>query len=717
MLKLHDYQAEIKARLYDSWSTNRSVMVQMPTGTGKTYLLASVVSDFILSGQGISGQGAVWIVAHRRELVAQIEGTLERWRQRLCKERQGSLPWNVRAMSVQWLSRHYDDLPEKPGLIVVDEAHHALAETYREMWERFPKAKFLGLTATPCRLDGSGFMDLFDCLVPAWEIAEFIGKGYLSLYDFASIKPGSVTRKLVSGLRKRGADGDYQQKEMDAVLNSHQSIECLYRSYTEYANGRKGIVYAINIAHAGKIAEYYRKHGVAAVAIDSRTPMRERQRLIAEFRNSGQGSVRVLVNVDIFSEGFDCPDVEFIQLARPTLSLAKYLQMVGRGLRTSVGKGCCIILDNVGLYHTFGLPSHPHDWERMFRGKRAEYAMDYVLETACNHSSTADFSGGALDGSEDSEMMMVVTHERLPQVFAHERKDAELILRRERLLDGDYGTVRKLGHWLVKLIDREGRRWCVDLRNMHRLPLREGEAFPKVQKIGGVEFVRYRSHIYTRTYKALHKEYFKGCVEDCGFYSLARNMKVHHACRRFYGREIRKGSAKVCFLHSDPMENYWLSGVLADGSIIVMDGNECYYHVAENALKVYFAENNPVSERESIDIRLPEMIETAEQNVRNRKENELRCEDVPLVVEPFLSGRKWGLRKRGGMVVVPPVNRMILAEQHGLFAFERNANRWGVMDGKGAVVVDAQYEDVEIESRNAVIVSLVTGERRRILLE
>ena len=255
----------------------------------------------------------VWIVAHRRELVDQIEETVSRYGMR--KE-----DGRVRVLSIQWLSRNGKVLDEEPGLIVIDEAHHALAETYRELWKRYPEARKLGMTATPCRLNGRGFTDLFDSLVISWTVEEFIGKGWLSSFDYVSIRADSREQRLIDSLKKRGADGDYQVKEMNAVLNRETTIKGLYESVERYAAGKKGIVYAISIAHARRIAACYSAHGLDAVAIDSRTPASERKKLVDDFR---RGKIKVLVNVDIFSEGFDCPDVEFVQLARPTLSLAK----------------------------------------------------------------------------------------------------------------------------------------------------------------------------------------------------------------------------------------------------------------------------------------------------------------------------------------------------------------------------------------------------------
>ncbi|WP_240050463.1 DEAD/DEAH box helicase, partial [Bacteroides finegoldii] len=353
---LRDYQQEMKLRLFEEWEFHRNVMVQMPTGTGKTHLLAAIVREF-LRGSG----SRVWIVAHRRELVDQIEETVSR--HGMSKE-----DGRVRVMSIQWLSRNRKHMDEEPDLIVIDEAHHALAETYRILWENYPEARKLGMTATPCRLNGKGFTDLFDSLITSWTVAEFIGKGWLSSFDYVSIRANSREQRLIDSLKKRGADGDYQVKEMNEVLNRETSIGRLYESVERYACGKKGIVYAVSIAHARRIAACYSAHGLESVAIDSRTPASERKELVDDFR---RGKVKVLVNVDIFSEGFDCPDVEFVQLARPTLSLAKYLQQVGRGLRRSADKASCMLIDNVGLYRIFGLPTQRWNWDAMFRGRMA----------------------------------------------------------------------------------------------------------------------------------------------------------------------------------------------------------------------------------------------------------------------------------------------------------------------------------------------------------
>lgn len=403
-IQLFDYQEDMVKRVREAFRHHDSVMVQMPTGTGKTHVLAAIVEMYL--------KKYVWVVAHRRELVSQIKDTLARLFPDLDSEK-------IQVTSIQWLSRHYREIKEKPSLIVIDEAHHALAETYAEVMNTYPKAKKLGLTATPYRMNGKGFTDLFEMLLCSWNMERFIAEGRLSLYDYYSIKPDSADQLLIDSLQKRGVDGDYQQKELNKVMDVRPSLERLCLTIKQYVPGKKGIVYAISIQHAEHIAEFYRENGIKAVAISSKTPHAERKDMIEKFTSSSLSSsiksasnvpeeIEVLVSVDLFSEGFDCPDVEFIQLARPTLSLAKYMQMVGRGLRVAEGKEYCVILDNVGLYKRFGLPSVDRDWQSMFEGRTSP---EDVLQETCmqvhGHNCRMDM---LIDG--DEKMMKIINHEQ-----------------------------------------------------------------------------------------------------------------------------------------------------------------------------------------------------------------------------------------------------------------------------------------------------------------
>ena len=364
---LRGYQQEMLDRLYVAWNRYRSVMVQMPTGTGKTVLMGEVIRRKMAEVRRKKSDG-ILIVAHRRELLDQIRGTVKYFGIDMEKE-------HLVVESIQKLSRlmsdgrsKMEDVPFSPSLVIIDEAHHALAKTYRGLWERWPEAKVLGLTATPCRLSGEAFTDLFDVLLQSWSIQTFIDKGWLSDFEYVSAAPDNPLLEKVHGLSKRGADGDYQTKEMVSVMDCEESIAHLYRTYAAFAGGKKGIVYAINREHAVHIAGYYAERGVRCAVIDSKTPAKERADLVLAYR---QNQINTLVNVDIFGEGFDVPEVEFIQLARPTLSLSKYLQQVGRGMRISKGKEAVTILDNVGLYHVFGLPTDERNWGEMFLGRLA----------------------------------------------------------------------------------------------------------------------------------------------------------------------------------------------------------------------------------------------------------------------------------------------------------------------------------------------------------
>lgn len=610
---LHDYQEDIVQRLSEEWRTHRSVMVQMPTGTGKTHVLAAVVSSFLTDGKR-----TVWIVAHRRELVAQIEETVAKYGTSLTDG-------CIRVMSIQWLTRHYDDVVEKPELVIIDEAHHAQARTYRILWSRCPEAKFLGLTATPCRMGRSGFTDLFDSLVCSWSVAEFIRKGWLSSFDYVSIRANSREQRLIDSLEKRGADGDYQIREMNDVLNRHTSIERLYRSVLEYADGKKGIVYAVSIDHARNIAAYYSGKGLDAAAIDSHTPAAERGRMVEDFKT---GRIKVLVNVDVFSEGFDCPDVEFVQMARPTLSLAKYLQQAGRGLRKSTGKETCVLIDNVGLYRVFGLPTMAWDWEAMFRGDMAGRG----IRTVRHGNGTSPETVTAEDSCQDFGMEMIVSHDRLLSVIALQKtpnpsKSPELrawqdrnsrlwgLCRgRKKITAPIFVTVFDIRHDMaaVRLSDKicglvnacgeiirkegycqsmkfmrnnfltvqkpNGRSDYIDLYN-----LRSYREKPEVRRFGDVEMLKVGRMYYSRT-KNLYASKLNlsgGYIYDHKFYVAIFDYSASVQCYIDDPHMAGFPWGYACLLGGDHDSYYWICRWLADGSIIVTDSGGKYYHVTD----------------------------------------------------------------------------------------------------------------------------------------
>ena len=839
-IELFDYQEDMKSRIEKALCLHRSVMAQMPTGTGKTYLLTAVIDSFVRA----NSKAKVWIVAHRRELVSQIDETVRKFHS--YSSATSSLLSSVKAMSIQWLMRHYDEIEEEPGLIVIDEAHHALAKTYKEMWERFPKAKFLGLTATPCRLNGKGFIDLFDVMVQSWGVPEFISKGRLATYDFVSIKSDGVTQRLIDSLQKRGADGDYQNKEMDMLLNKKPSIERLYRSLEEFGKDRKGIVYAINISHANAIAEFYREHGIAAVAIDSKTPSSLRKELIERFKASsntsqyfskthpssltlkggstafpkplsppgtgdvtalrcseplrskvggpskvspdclsasaskevsgyspdcagwdrlgatclrpadgaadrladGAAPIQVLVNVDIFSEGFDCPDVEFVQLARPTLSLAKYLQMVGRGLRVAKGKKNCVIIDNVGLYRVFGLPSQVWNWNAMFEGK---LKVGKKKETAKERefflmSKVQD----CIQIHPESEMMMVMSHEELLQTIQYrEFVDSKGEFAIIKLPDGKMTVVNRQGeqvlepgdYYDMKLLDgnilfyRPRRKAICYYDLLAKAVIDDGTnvaGAPQVVNIKGWEFIEYNDIFMSRTQEEFSLPYRPSQYDflNYGYYMIFRFRPSAIGCQVWYYCEGNEGkmrmsneeSRNVCFLRNDYEHVYWLCAVLYGDCIVVMDSKQDYYLVDSNLKKTYIGCNNPKNEKEDLNVVMPRLGKKYYKEAMLQKK-EMEANEMLLLhekseaghVELYQAGKKWGV-KVDGKVIVPPLYCSI-AQPVGVYcAFEEIPRHWGVMTLKGKVIVDAKYEKVEIRDNGIAVVTGITGKTQTINL-
>ena len=364
--RLRPYQQDVKDKIFTLWKSEKNVMLQMPTGAGKTILFSSVINDIIKVPDS-----KILIIAHRKELLDQISSHLSKYNIEhgiIASNRKRSLEKNVQVASIQTLTHKNNEEITKsfvPDFIVIDEAHHTLANTYDQLWKLYPRSWKLGVTATPCRINGAPFTNHFSELISSLSVKELIEKGFLSDYTFYTENPDSDLSKAILSIKKKSSTGDYRINDLLQNLNVERHVKKLVLSYSTYANGLKGIVYCISIEHAHNICEAYKNIGVVAEYIDSKTPKTEREQIVQDFKD---GKIQVLVNVDIFSEGFDCPDVEFIQMARPTWSLSKYMQQVGRGLRTSPGKDKTIILDNAGMYARFGLPSDTRLWNATFAG-------------------------------------------------------------------------------------------------------------------------------------------------------------------------------------------------------------------------------------------------------------------------------------------------------------------------------------------------------------
>ena len=462
----------------------------------------------------------------------------------------------------------------------------------------------------------------------------------------------------------------------------------------------------------------------------------------------GLAPIQVLVNVDIFSEGFDCPDVEFVQLARPTLSLAKYLQMVGRGLRIAKGKKNCVIIDNVGLYRVFGLPSQVWNWNAMFEGKlkvgkRKETPKD--REFFLMNEKQDD-----IQIHPDSEMMMVMSHEELLQRIQYrEFVDSKGEFAIIKLPDGKMTVVNRQGEQVLEPGDYYDMK-LLDGNILFYRPRRKAKCYydllakaviddgtnvaetPHVVNIKGWEFIEYNDIFMSRTQEDFSLPYHPSQYDflNYGYYMIFRFRPSAPGCQVWYYCEGDEGkmrmsneeSRNVCFLRNDYEHVYWLCAVLYGERIVVMDSKEDYYLVDSNLKKTYIGCNHPKNENEDLNVVMPRLGQKYYHEAMLQKK-EMEANEMLLLhekseaghVELYQAGKKWGV-KVDGKVIVPPLYCSIAQPVGAYCAFEEIPRHWGVMTLKGKVIVDAKYEKVEIRDNGIAVVTGITGKTQTIKL-
>lgn len=419
-ITLRDYQQLAKEEIFGKWNCVDNILYQMPTGTGKTRLFTSIIRDINAWGLRHNINYRILIIAHRSELIEQSSRCLDKYRIKhgvLAGTMKGKrdLTQAIQVASIQTITHPSNRCLIEDfqfDFIIIDEAHHAVANSYQKLWEFCSDSKKLGVTATPWRMNNSGFAKIFDVYIPSMSIKEFIQKGWLAAYQYYSIPNNSEIIKSIESIREFDIEGDYKSSALVEVFDTLKIRAQLYDSYAKNALGKKGIIYSISREHSEHICTQYRNHNVKIENIDSKTPVKQRESVIKAFKD---GDIDIIVNVDIFSEGFDCPDIEFIQLARPTRSLVKYIQQVGRGLRRN-GDKRCVILDNVGMYSRFGLPDEDRDWESFFYGNEKKTPLEHIR--LYNRSCIREYS--EIDLSEGGEAMILIQDLGTSQVAEEE---------------------------------------------------------------------------------------------------------------------------------------------------------------------------------------------------------------------------------------------------------------------------------------------------------
>ena len=660
-IKLFDYQEDMKERIEKALRLHRSVMAQMPTGTGKTVLLASVVESFLREHSNCH----VWIVAHRRELVSQIRETIQRV------------------------------FAKTPSLLYKDFSNHPVNSS----------------KITP---------SLFT-----------LKEGSTSHPDPLTLRGEGGNRPTRCSEPLRSKVGGPSKVSPDCAGWDRLGATCL-RAADGLADGATDRLGATCLRAADGVGDGA-ADGLGATCLRAA---------------DGAAPIQVLVNVDIFSEGFDCPDVEFVQLARPTLSLAKYLQMVGRGLRVAKGKKSCVIIDNVGLYRVFGLPSQVWNWNAMFEGKlkvgkRKETPKD--REFFLMNEKQDD-----IQIHPDSEMMMVMSHEELLQTLQYrEFVDSKGEFAIIKLPDGKMTVVNRQGEQVLEPGDYYDMK-LLDGNILFYRPRRKAKCYydllakaviddgtnvaeaPHVVNIKGWEFIEYNDIFMSRTQEDFSLPYHPSQYDflNYGYYMIFRFRPSAPGCQVWYYCEGDEGkmrmsneeSRNVCFLRNDYEHVYWLCAVLYGERIVVMDSKEDYYLVDSNLKKTYIGCNHPKNENEDLNFVMPRLGKKYYHEAMLQKK-EMEANEMLLLhekseaghVELYQAGKKWGV-KVDGKVIVPPLYCSIAQPVGAYCAFEEIPRHWGVMTLKGKVIVDAKYEKVEIRDNGIAVVTGITGKTQTINL-
>lgn len=324
-------------------SGKKKICAVLGCGGGK-----SVIQGTIAKSATEKGNRVLFLV-HRKELCEQITETFEKCGVdfKLCE-----------VSMVQTITRHIDKLIE-PSLIITDEAHHALSETYQRIYDYFPNAIRLGFTATPMRMNEGGLGKVFETLVESVSTQWLIDNKFLAPYKYFSVKLADT-----NGLNVKR--GDFDSHEIAELMEKSFIYGETIKNYVNIANNKKTIVYCASIEASIKTAKEFNDNGITAEHLDGTTPKAKRQEVTKAFKN---GDITVLCNVDLFGEGFDVPDCECVVLLRPTKSLTLFIQQSMRSMRYKDNKQA-IIIDHVGNVFEHGFPDDDRQWSLESKKKK-----------------------------------------------------------------------------------------------------------------------------------------------------------------------------------------------------------------------------------------------------------------------------------------------------------------------------------------------------------
>lgn len=436
--ELRPYQKSLLDRAQQSWdSGNRRVMLQLPTGGGKGICFSHLVKLFITIGK------TVLVLAHREELIKQAADKITAMT--------GITPGIIKAgytpdysqpvqvASVQSLTRRLSNCPQF-DLVVIDEAHHSTAKSYRNILANFPNSQVLGVSATPIRLTGEGFRGLFDELICGMTVRELIDMGSLSPFKYFA---PAQSMSLV-GVRKRG--GDFTQESIESANPSDSvAADCL-KAYRDYLQDKQVVIFAVSVQHSKAIASSFSACGIPAAHLDGSSDSDTRSLTMTAFR---EGRIRVLSNCALFDEGLDIPGLDAVILARPTASLSRFLQMVGRSLRPSPDKPHATIIDLAGNWTRHGLPDDDRMWSldgvesvKRSKSKKLQRKADGEIEEI-----TIDLTPSNIQ-LEEIDSFAVGSDRTRAQIFSIWQRMVKILLPSTRSLIEGYGQPHSFGSGL-----------------------------------------------------------------------------------------------------------------------------------------------------------------------------------------------------------------------------------------------------------------------------
>lgn len=351
MRELRDYQKKAieEARQLISQG-KKSIMIQAPTGAGKGVILSHIIHSATLKGS------TVLFLVHRGEILKQISAYMKHFEIEHGIIKSGedynyALP--VQLASFQTIIRRMDYFTAKFDLVIIDEAHHATAETYLKVINAFKTKLILGFSATPTRKNGLGLGNLFDAMVQVASIKFLTTSGFLApIRYYAPVEPD------LKGVKLKG--GDYNETQLEPVMMQGELVSGIVEHWVKLGENRKTVVFATGVDHSIAVMETFAMHGIKSAHLDGKTGSDERIDILRAFR---QGIIKVLVNCQILTEGVDIPDISCVILARPTKSLPMYMQMIGRGMRVVDGKKDMILLDHAGCVYEHGFVEEITNWK------------------------------------------------------------------------------------------------------------------------------------------------------------------------------------------------------------------------------------------------------------------------------------------------------------------------------------------------------------------